>query len=128
MPKAKKSRKTKARPSAKAATKATSKTPGPFARVWAIVKRVPRGRVVTYGQLSEMIQHRLSPVGIGWAIRAAAKGSIPWHRVINSRGTVSTDREHPGLQRRLLEEEGVVFDREGCVDLKRAGWKPRARS
>lgn len=84
--------------------------------------RVPRGRVVTYGQLSAMIEQRLSPVGVGWAIRAAPEGSIPWHRVVNSRGGVSTDREHPGLQRTMLEAEGVVFDAEGCLDLARVGW------
>ena len=100
---------------------------GPFARVWAIVERVPRGRVVTYGQLAEMIDRRLSPVGVGWAIRAAP-ASVPWHRVVNSRGTISTDRQHPGRQRALLEAEGVRFDAEGTIDLERAGWRPRSRS
>ncbi len=109
--------------------KKTPKKPAddrPFARVWSIVKRIPRGRVATYGQLAEMIEHRLSPVGIGWAIRAAPAGSIPWHRVINARGSVSTDREHPGLQRARLEAEGVRFDGEGRVDLERVGWRPRS--
>ncbi|HEV8244782.1 MAG TPA: MGMT family protein [Polyangiaceae bacterium] len=101
------------------------KTAGPFARVWSLVKRIPRGRVASYGQLAEMIEHRLSPVGIGWAIRAAAKGSIPWHRVVNAQGGISTDREHPGLQRALLEAEGVIFDAEGRVDFERVGWRPR---
>ena len=106
----------------------TTKTAGPFERVWSIVKRVPRGRVVTYGQLSRMIEHRLSPVGVGWAVRAAPEGSIPWHRVVNSRGGISTDREHPGLQRAMLETEGVVFDAEGQIDLARAEWRdPRSR-
>src|SRR4051812_7514741 len=48
----------------------------PFQLVWSIVERVPPGRVVTYGQLAEMIHHRLSPVGVGWAIRAAPEDSI----------------------------------------------------
>ena len=115
---------------AKARKKAEPKSEaaGPFQRVWGIVKRVPRGRVVTYGQLAEMIDHRLSPVGVGWAIRAAAPGAIPWHRVVNSRGGISTDREHPGRQRTLLEAEGVRFDAEGNIDLERAGWRPRSRS
>ncbi|MBX3259471.1 MAG: MGMT family protein [Labilithrix sp.] len=114
------------RPSASPARPSSAETTrGPFARVWAIVKRIPRGRVATYGQLAEMIEHRLSPVGIGWAIRAAGEGSIPWHRVINSKGTISTDGEHPGLQRAMLESEGVVFDAEGRVDLETARWRPR---
>lgn len=104
-----------------AARKETSPE-GPFALVWGIVNRVPRGRVVTYGRLSAMIDRRLSSVGIGWALRAAPEDAIPWHRVVNSRGGISTDREHPGLQRAMLEAEGVVFDRAGHMDLARYGW------
>jgi methylated-DNA-protein-cysteine methyltransferase related protein len=96
--------------------------------VWSIVKRIPRGRVATYGQLAEMIERRLSPVGVGWAVRAAAEGSIPWHRVVNSRGGISTDREHPGLQRAMLEAEGIVFDSDGHIDFSRARWRPRRGS
>jgi methylated-DNA-protein-cysteine methyltransferase-like protein len=97
----------------------------PFQRVWALVRRIPRGRVATYGQLSDLIDRRLTPVGIGWAVRAAPAGSIPWHRVINSRGRVSTDHQTPGLQRSLLEAEGIHFDAEGTVDLETCGWRPR---
>ncbi len=98
----------------------------PFPRVWELVARIPPGRVATYGQLSQMIEGRLTPVGIGWAIRAAPEGAIPWQRVVNAAGAVSTDKEHPGLQRSLLEAEGVVFV-EGRVHLERFQWKPRAR-
>lgn len=111
---------------------------GPFARVWAIVRQVPKGKVVTYGQLSEMIDRRLTPVGVGWALRAAPEGTIPWQRVVNGQGRISTDRAHPrlggsapeppGLQRAMLEAEGVRFDREGRIDLARYGWKPRVSS
>ena len=100
----------------------------PFARVWAILRRVPRGNVVTYGQLSEMIDRRLTPVGVGWAIRAAPEGLVPWQRVVNGKGTISTDRAHPGLQRAMLEAEGVRFDRDGRIDLARYGWTPRGVS
>ncbi len=97
----------------------------PFERVWALVKRIPRGRVATYGQLSRRIGARLTPVGVGWAIRAAPPGALPWQRVVNATGGISTDREHPGVQRALLEEEGVGFTAEGKVDLVRYGWRPR---
>jgi len=93
--------------------------------VWAIVQRVPRGRVITYGAISQMIDGRLTPVGVGWAIRAAPAGALAWHRVVNSKGGVSTDKEHPGLQRKLLEKEGVVFDDAGAIDLQRFQWRPR---
>jgi methylated-DNA-protein-cysteine methyltransferase-like protein len=98
----------------------------PFERVWKLVRRIPRGRVATYGQLSSLIAHRLTPIGIGWAIRAAEEGTIPWHRVVAAKGRISTGREHPGMQREMLESEGVGFDREGCVDLARHAWKPRS--
>ena len=108
--------------------KTPAKTPAvdkPFARVWKILKRVPPGSVVTYGQLSELIDRRLTPVGVGWAIRAAPEGSIPWQRVVNSMGGISTDRENPGLQRTLLEAEGILFDSEGRLDLASVLWRPR---
>jgi methylated-DNA-protein-cysteine methyltransferase-like protein len=97
----------------------------PFERVWKLVRRVPRGRVVTYGQVSQWIDRRLTPVGVGWAIRAAPEGAIPWQRVVNARGGISTDGEHPGLQRAMLEAEGVRFERSGTIDLGRYGWRPR---
>lgn len=96
----------------------------PFERVRRLVLRVPRGKVATYGQLSAMIDRRLTPVGVGWAIRAAGE-AIPWQRVVNGSGGISTDGEHPGLQRALLEAEGVHFGRDGRIDLERYGWRPR---
>lgn len=98
----------------------------PFERVQSLVKRIPRGRVATYGQLSRMIDGRLTPVGVGWAIRAAGEDEIPWFRVVNGKGGISTDAFHMGLQRNLLEAEGVRFDDRGVIDLERYGWKPRA--
>jgi methylated-DNA-protein-cysteine methyltransferase-like protein len=96
----------------------------PFERVRRLVRRIPRGKVATYGQLSLLVDRRLTPVGVGWAIRAAS-GEIPWQRVVNARGGISTDGEHPGLQRTMLEAEGVRFERDGTVDLGRYQWKPR---
>jgi methylated-DNA-protein-cysteine methyltransferase related protein len=120
MPGSKKKRSPRSKP------RTSIRAAGPFERVWSIVKRIPRGRVATYGQLADMIDHRLSPVGVGWALRAAPEDAIPWHRVVNSQGGISTDREHPGLQRAMLESEGVVFDADERIDLTRAGWRPRA--
>jgi methylated-DNA-protein-cysteine methyltransferase-like protein len=95
----------------------------PFARVHALVRRIPRGRVATYGQLSELVGGRLTPVGIGWALRAAPE-ELPWHRVVNSKGRVSTEGSNPGLQRKLLEAEGVHFLDGEVIDLSRYQWQP----
>lgn len=105
--------------------KKAAKVVPPFQRVWAIILRIPRGRVATYGQISDLIDRRLTPVGVGWAIRAAPESALPWQRVVNASGGISTDREHPGLQRAMLEAEGVRFEKDGTIDLDRYGWRPR---
>lgn len=96
-----------------------------FARVHALVKAIPRGRVATYGQLSQLISRRLTPVGIGWAMNACPP-DVPWYRVVNAKGGIST---RDGRQRRLLEKEGVVFRRDGTIDLAKyqfQGSRPRS--
>lgn len=105
-------------------TSRTKSTDRPFEVVWALVRSIPRGRVATYGQLSAQIAGRLTPIGVGWAIRAAPEGTIPWHRVVAAGGRIATDREHPGLQREMLESERVRFDADGNVDLARHAWTP----
>jgi methylated-DNA-protein-cysteine methyltransferase-like protein len=104
-------------------TAKVAKEQPPFARVHAIVARIPRGKVLTYGQISKAIDGRLTPVGVGWALRAVPEGALPWHRVVNAQGGISTDAEHHGLQRALLEAEGVAFGADLRVDLARYGWK-----
>lgn len=98
---------------------------GAFEKVYAWVRRVPPGKVVTYGQLSELIGRRLTPLGVGWALSSAPAG-LPWHRVVNARGAISAHGK-PGVQRALLEAEGVRFGASGRIDLAVYGWKPRAR-
>jgi methylated-DNA-protein-cysteine methyltransferase-like protein len=99
-------------------------------RVWEIVRQVPPGKVTSYGQIAKMIpppglmpQRRYDAFGPRWVGSAMAKcpDDVPWQRVINSKGEIST---RPGAQeqRRLLEEEGVEFDERGRVDLNRFGW------
>ena len=105
-----------------------------FRRVYALVARIPSGRVMTYGQLATLIENRLSPRAVGWAMHGCPRG-VPWQRVVNASGGCSTDRlpdMAPGLQRALLEREGVEFRGNGTLDLARYRWtppkKPRRRS
>jgi methylated-DNA-protein-cysteine methyltransferase-like protein len=84
---------------------------------------------MTYGQIARLLDERYSPRLVGWAMHATPKDSrnIPWHRVINSRGGISTGRvilEAPELQRLLLEAEGVNFDARGYCDLAEYQWSP----
>lgn len=95
-----------------------------YTRIYAITCRIPRGRLASYGQIAA-IEGRSTARMVGYAMAAAGGRSIPWQRVINSRGTIS-ERRHGGgtsRQRRLLEAEGVVFDRHGRVDFDVYGWR-----
>jgi methylated-DNA-protein-cysteine methyltransferase-like protein len=104
-----------------------------FEKIYRLVLRIPRGRVMTYGQIARLLEERYSPRLIGWAMHATPKDerNIPWHRVINSRGAVSTGRvilAEPDRQRLMLEAEGVVFDERGHCDLSVYQWSPRQRA
>ncbi len=94
-----------------------------YERIYAIASQIPRGRLASYGQIAAIEGH-CTPRMVGYAMAAAGNRQVPWQRVINSRGTVS-ERRHgggSGRQRRLLESEGVVFDRAGRVDFDIFGW------
>jgi methylated-DNA-protein-cysteine methyltransferase-like protein len=97
---------------------------GFFPRVYALVRRIPRGRVATYGQVAAMLGVARGARAVGWALRALPEGEavrVPWHRVVGAGGRISP-RAGPGpaIQRRRLRAEGVTF-RRGNVDLARHG-------
>jgi len=97
-------------------------------RVYAVVRRIPRGRVATYGQVARLAGLGPNARQVGYALSALRPGSrVPWHRVINARGAVSP-RAWPGAeltQRMLLEREGHRFDARGRVRLGVVQWNPR---
>ncbi len=99
-------------------------------RIYAVVARIPEGKVATYGQVAALAGLGRAARQVGYALHALPEGSdLPWQRVINSRGEVSP-RSLPGwdgYQRHLLEEEGVAFDANGRVDLARFRWEPDAK-
>src|SRR5262245_41145084 len=104
-----------------------------FERIYRLVLRIPRGRVMTYGQIARLLEERYSPRLVGWAMHATPKDgrNIPWHRVLNSQGGISTGRiilHEPNLQRLMLEAEDVVFDHRGHCDLSVYQWSPRQRA
>jgi methylated-DNA-protein-cysteine methyltransferase-like protein len=94
--------------------------------VFALVRRIPRARVMSYGQISALLGGRLSPRAVGWMLHRCPD-DLPWQRVVNAAGGCSTDRlpDFPkGLQRSLLEGEGVQFRRNGTLDLELYRWWP----
>ncbi|MGE3537547.1 MAG: MGMT family protein [Candidatus Tectimicrobiota bacterium] len=97
-----------------------------YTQVYAFVRQVPPGTVVTYGQVAALLGHPRAARAVGYALRFLPPGSdVPWHRVINHRGHISqrTPPESPLLQRLRLEAEGVLFDAEGRIDLARYRWQ-----
>ena len=101
--------------------------PSVYEAVYGIVRRIPRGRVMTYGQIAVLLLNRISPRAVGWALHGCPE-DVPWHRVVNGSGGCSTERlpDMPlGLQAALLEAEGVVFRPNRTLDLARHQWFPR---
>ena len=99
-----------------------------YARIYAAVRKVPRGRVATYGQIATLAGLPGHARQVGYALHALQDGRVPWHRVVNARGCISPRADEPGgslLQRMRLEQEGVEFDARGRIPLDRFGWKPR---
>jgi len=98
-------------------------------RIYAVVRRIPRGRVATYGQVAWVAGLPRQARLVGYALHAAGVvDRVPWHRVVNAQGGISARAEGPGasvLQQLRLEHEGVAFDVRGRVRLDRYGWRPR---
>jgi methylated-DNA-protein-cysteine methyltransferase-like protein len=102
----------------------------PYQRIYAVVRRIPRGRIATYGQIAGLAGLGGHARQVGYALHALEAGdALPWHRVLNAQGRVSPRAEPGGdrVQRALLEREGVRFDAAGRADLVRFGWRPRQR-
>jgi methylated-DNA-protein-cysteine methyltransferase-like protein len=105
----------------------------PYEKIYAVIARIPRGKVATYGQVAALAGLPGHARQVGTALGVLPESStVPWQRVINARGEVSPRGGQGGLgiregfQRHLLEEEGVPFDERGRIDLDRNGWDPLA--
>jgi len=95
-------------------------------RIIAVIKKVPKGKVATYGQIAVIAGNPRGARQVAWALNSSSsKEALPWHRIINRQGRISL---RPGTgfetQKQLLENEGVVFSMNGSIDLKRFLWTP----
>lgn len=112
-----------------------SKEQGPFTKstdfdnwvkaVWQVVNGIPRGHVLTYGEVARLAGMSRAARRVSMAMRRAPRGmKLPWHRVINAQGKISFPTDSSGYQRQkeLLEQEGVVF-LNGKIDLERFGYQ-----
>lgn len=98
---------------------------GSRADIYEVVHRIPKGKVATYGQVATLAGFAGEARQVGYALAALSEHTaIPWHRVVNARGTISVRGGGDATQRIRLEQEGVAFSAGGRIDLKRFGWKP----
>ncbi len=95
-------------------------------KVYRIVKEIPVARVMTYGQIAEILGEGYTPRTVGYVMHAADTENVPWQRVINSQGACSTGRMTlpVNLQQKILEDEGIVFNEKGKCDLGKYRWFP----
>ena len=108
-----------------------------YAEFYRVVRRIPRGKVATYGQVAELAGHPGAARAVGAAMRACDGRTLPWQRVVgkhakNLARVAILDPIGGTVQRRLLEREGVRFTDRGYIPLDRHGWltgraRPRAR-
>jgi len=95
-----------------------------FARIYEVVKQVPRGKVASYGQIAQIVGAGCDARMVGYAMAGTPEGSdIPWQRIVNREGKISLPGQGGVIQRMRLEAEGIVFDKRGRIDMKRFGWQ-----
>lgn len=95
-------------------------------KVYEIVRQIPAGKVMTYGQIAIILGEGYTPRTVGYVMHAAETENVPWQRVINSQGACSTGRMTipMNLQQELLETEGIIFNEKGRCDLRVFQWHP----
>lgn len=95
-------------------------------KVYEIVRQIPNGRVMTYGQIAEILGEGYTPRTIGYVMHAVNTDEIPWQRVINSKGGCSTGKIllPYNIQQKMLEDEGIEFNEKGNCSLKTYRWSP----
>lgn len=98
-----------------------------YEQVYAVVRRIPRGQVTSYGRVAQMLGHPNAARAVGYALGALrrrrkdpAYSDIPWQRVVNSAGRISSP--NPAVQARILRDEGVVVNDNWQIDLDQFLW------
>lgn len=97
-----------------------------YQRVIAIIISIPEGKVATYGQIATYAGNPRAARQVSYILHSSSdKEDLPWHRVINSKGSISLKPGHGyELQKQMLKKEGITFKENDCIDLKRFLWIP----
>lgn len=99
-----------------------------FEKVYKVVTKIPKGKVTTYGHIAEVCGIKSAARTVGWAIHnPPPQLHLPCHRVVNRFGALSGKMHFgdPFIMEALLKEEGIEFDEDGCVNLKKHLWIPK---
>ena len=97
-----------------------------FNQIYNVVQKIPKGKVATYGTVARMAGNPRWSRVVGYALHVnPAPGIIPCHRVVNREGKTAATFAFGGgdMQRQMLEQEGIVFESDGHIDLRKYGWK-----
>jgi methylated-DNA-protein-cysteine methyltransferase related protein len=99
-----------------------------YQQIYDVVRKVPIGKVLTYGQVAELAGLYGKARLVGYALfRVELASDIPWQRVVNAKGEISYSEARSGgdyLQKTLLEQEGIEFKQNNSIDLKKYRWQP----
>jgi methylated-DNA-protein-cysteine methyltransferase related protein len=102
--------------------------PSKYQIIYDVVRKIPVGKVLTYGQVAELAGLYGKARLAGYALfRMELESDIPWQRVVNAKGEISYSEARCGgdyLQKALLEQEGIKFKANNCIDLKKYRWQP----
>lgn len=97
-----------------------------YRKIIATIRRVPKGKVASYGQIAEVAGAKGAARQVVWTLHTAHKYGLPWQRIINAQGKIAMKTDMSYIrQRDALLKEGIEFDEYGRVDMERFGWKPR---
>jgi methylated-DNA-protein-cysteine methyltransferase-like protein len=96
-----------------------------YARIYAAIRRIPKGKVATYGQIARVAGLPRRARLVGYALSILEDKSVPWQRVVNASGEISMRALSFTMpeQRAILEDEGIVFSASGRIPLKRFQWR-----
>ncbi len=101
-----------------------------YGKIWSTVRKIPRGKVATYGQIARLSKLPRQARLVGYALHSLPYGiEIPWQRVVNAQGRISFPEQSQTYkkQKELLTKEGILFNK-GRIDLKRFGWSKQILS
>ena len=107
--------------------KSPLKSNNTYSMIYQIIRKVPKGKVATYGQIAFLVGIPRGARQVGYALHSLPDGSdVPWQRIINSRGKISYKSASffENIQYQLLVSEGIIFEESGKIDLQKFQWNP----